>query len=265
MYLTIAGNKAHPLYPMVHQTNAQKINFSRNVKQPSSKSSILAQQHARPKMVSFPFSSCSIVLITKSPHLPSRVRVLLGSSTRFSLTCASAKIARCPSGARNSPKFYLLDLSMPNAAAIFRDLQRESPDRPIVLLARRKLESLGLELLLAGAAACIDAQCELFRLPRYLRTIAAGGTPLSPRIAHQLIRYARTHHYAIDERARLFGLSNRESEVLKHLADGLLYKEIAFQMGITYQTVCSFIKRIYQKLNVRSRAEAVLKLRQHGS
>jgi RNA polymerase sigma factor (sigma-70 family) len=54
-------------------------------------------------------------------------------------------------------------------------------------------------------------------------------------------------------------LSAREQEVLDHLSHGFLYKEIAEKMGISYETVHTYIRRIYEKLQVRTRTEAVAK------
>ena len=54
-------------------------------------------------------------------------------------------------------------------------------------------------------------------------------------------------------------LSAREQEVLDHLSHGFLYKEIADKMGISYETVHTYIRRIYEKLQVRTRTEAVAK------
>jgi len=96
-----------------------------------------------------------------------------------------------------------------------------------------------------------------------LQAIEAGGAPMSPGIARHVLRQfqqlSRTAPSAATE-----GLSEREREVLQGLARGLAYKEMASNMSITTHTVNTHVKRIYEKLHVHSRGEAVRKGRQRG-
>jgi len=83
-----------------------------------------------------------------------------------------------------------------------------------------------------------------------------GGSPMTTHIARKVVQSFQRTPAAAEARA---DLSARESEVLDCLSHGLIYKEIAEKLGISYETVHTYIRRIYEKLQVRTRTEAVAK------
>jgi DNA-binding NarL/FixJ family response regulator len=87
-----------------------------------------------------------------------------------------------------------------------------------------------------------------------IRDVNAGGSPMTANIARKVVK--AFHQLAAPEKLAV-DLSTRESEVLQLLAQGYLYKEIADTLGISLPTVNTYIRRIYEKLHVRSRAQAV--------
>jgi len=84
----------------------------------------------------------------------------------------------------------------------------------------------------------------------------AGGSPMTAHIARKVVQSFQRKPATPEPAANL---SPREQEVLDLLARGLIYKEIAERLGITYETVHTYIRRIYEKLQVRTRTEAVAK------
>jgi DNA-binding NarL/FixJ family response regulator len=90
-----------------------------------------------------------------------------------------------------------------------------------------------------------------------IRDVNAGGSPMSGHIARKIVQSFQESDSATPAEAE--SLSPREAEVLDLLAKGFLYKEIADQMKISYATVHSHIRHVYEKLHVRSRTEAVAK------
>ena len=92
-----------------------------------------------------------------------------------------------------------------------------------------------------------------------LRELARGGSPMSPSIARQVIR---EFHPA--EEGEGEALTSREKEVLKLVAEGRLYKEIAEAFGLSAHTVHTHIKRIYGKLHAHGRTDALDKAREAG-
>jgi DNA-binding NarL/FixJ family response regulator len=90
-----------------------------------------------------------------------------------------------------------------------------------------------------------------------IRDVNAGGSPMSGHIARKIVQSFQDTSTETNDKGA--ALSPREAEVLDLLAKGFLYKEIADQMKISYATVHTHIRHVYEKLHVRSRTEAVAK------
>jgi two-component system NarL family response regulator len=108
----------------------------------------------------------------------------------------------------------------------------------------------------AGAAGYLLKGCSGPELLQSLRTLNEGGAPLTPRIARLLLGEFREEPGS--------PLSDRELEVLAHLAQGLSYKEIAGELVLSSHTVHTHVKHIYEKLQVRGRRDALAKARRQG-
>jgi len=92
-----------------------------------------------------------------------------------------------------------------------------------------------------------------------------GGAPISPAISRYLLQHFRAEKKAATvQQQSLPGLTARELEVLIHISKGLNYEEIAAVLNISYHTVSTHIKRVYRKLQVSSRSEAVYEAEQLG-
>jgi DNA-binding NarL/FixJ family response regulator len=89
-----------------------------------------------------------------------------------------------------------------------------------------------------------------------IREVKRGGSPMTTHIARKVVQSFQKQNPAAETGE---ALSAREQEVLDHLSKGFLYKEIAEKMGISYETVHTYIRRIYEKLQVNTRTEAVAK------
>jgi DNA-binding NarL/FixJ family response regulator len=110
----------------------------------------------------------------------------------------------------------------------------------------------------AGASGYILKRDLPHSLLSSLTDLYQGGTPMSSGIAGKILRLFREHF----PKAGLqdsYNLTKREKEVLKYLAEGLSYKMIAARCSLTFETVKTYIKRIYEKLQVASNTEAVAK------
>jgi DNA-binding NarL/FixJ family response regulator len=110
--------------------------------------------------------------------------------------------------------------------------------------------------LAAGASGYLLKQTPRVELLAALREVHAGGSPMTSNIARKVVQSFQRSGPQPDESANL---SPREREVLDLLARGYLYKEISSKLGISVPTVNTYIRRIYEKLHVRSRAQAVAK------
>ena len=91
-----------------------------------------------------------------------------------------------------------------------------------------------------------------------IRDVYSGGAPFSSHIARKVAQFFRSEREIEDENSRL---TSREKEVLRLLASGYIYKEVADQLDLTLETVRTYVKRICHKLHVRSKVEAIIKFR----
>lgn len=110
----------------------------------------------------------------------------------------------------------------------------------------------------AGASGYMLKTTQTAALLPSIFEVHEGGAPMSPTIASKILRLFRDH-LPSGQLNEDYRLSRREREILRHLVDGLSYKMIADRCGVTFETVKTYIKRIYEKLHVASMTEAVVK------
>jgi len=160
---------------------------------------------------------------------------------------------------RLRPEIVLMDINLPGMSGIecMRKLAEAAPGLQIVMLTVYHDTKAIFDSLAAGAVGYLLKPVRADELVRAIRDVRAGGAPMSTNIARQVVQAFKKP--ASPERGDVPDLSPREREVLELLAKGYQSKEIATQLGIAYWTVESHVAHIYQKLHVRSRAEAVAK------
>jgi DNA-binding NarL/FixJ family response regulator len=174
--------------------------------------------------------------------------------------CASAEAAFDAFVAR-PPQVALVDLNLPglNGIECIRRLRPRIPSTHFVMLTIADGDASLFAALQAGAVGYLLKTCAELDIVVALRDVLAGGSPMSPAIARRVVRhFSSPPPAAAPELARL---SPRENDVLAALARGLRYKEIAEQLAIGEETVRTHLRRLYAKLEVSSRTEAVIKLR----
>jgi DNA-binding NarL/FixJ family response regulator len=108
--------------------------------------------------------------------------------------------------------------------------------------------------LAAGASGYLLKPVRVAELLAAIKDVTTGGAPMTSNIARKVVQSFKR---AGPSRVEAENLSDRELAVLHHLVKGLSYKEVAAAMEISYSTVHTHIERIYQKLHVRSKTEAV--------
>ena len=157
------------------------------------------------------------------------------------------------------PDVVLLDLGLPGWTGIdcLHALGSNMPTTAFVILSGHDTPQHVFAALKAGASGYLLKTAPTELLLEGLRSASCGGGPLSPEISHMVI--SSFHVKTSDRRKQVPGVSKRESELLNLLIQGFSAKEAAYEMNISYETVRDYSKSIYQKLNVRSRTEAVLK------
>ncbi len=157
------------------------------------------------------------------------------------------------------PSVVLFDINLPgmNGIECVRKLKPRLPDTQFVMITVYEDANHVFNALSAGASGYLLKQTRRNELIDALKDVHAGGSPMSSQIARKVVQnFYRNENQSGGETVEL---SPREREVLELLARGYLYKEIAEQLKISVQTVNTYIRRIYEKLHVRSRAQAVAK------
>ena len=154
------------------------------------------------------------------------------------------------------PDIVVMDINLPGMSGVdcVRRLKPLLPDAQFVMVTIYEDSDHIFQALQAGATGYLLKQTERADFLAALRQVHAGGSPMTPNIARKVVR---TFQQAPPQPAPMTELSGRENEILQLLAQGFLYKEIADQLGIKWATVDSHIRRIYEKLHVRSRSEAI--------
>jgi DNA-binding NarL/FixJ family response regulator len=159
---------------------------------------------------------------------------------------------------KTKPEVVLMDINLPgiNGVECVRQLKPVLPDTQIVMLTVYENTDLIFQALSAGATGYLLKQTPPAELLTAIREVRSGGSPMSGHIARKVVA---SFQQAGNSAKEFENLTPREKEVLDYLAKGFLYKEIADAMAISYDTVHTHIRKIYEKLHVRSRTEAVAK------
>jgi len=158
--------------------------------------------------------------------------------------------------AEQKPDVVLVDINLPGLSGIecVRQLKTCTPATQFVMLTVYADSNHIFDALSAGATGYLVKSTSREALMSALREVHAGGSPMSSNIARKVVQLLTQPQPALKPAAEL---SKRENDVLALLAQGYLYKEIADTLGIGMQTVNTYIRRIYEKLHVHSRAQAV--------
>jgi DNA-binding NarL/FixJ family response regulator len=159
---------------------------------------------------------------------------------------------------RIQPQVVLMDINLPGMDGVHcvRRLSELVPQTQVLMLTVYDNTDTIFNSLAAGASGYLLKPISAEQLLAAVKDVYAGGAPMTSDIARKVVQ-AFKQPAPINLETE--NLSPREQEVLDFLAKGYLYKEIAEQLNISYGTVHTYIERIFKKLHVRSRAQAVAK------
>ncbi len=154
----------------------------------------------------------------------------------------------------------LMDIGLPGMNGIegVKRAKQINPDVSILMLTIYEESEIVYDALCAGAYGYLVKKTPPLRLIDAIMEVYEGGSPMSSRIARQVISSFQNSKNGSHVDSQ-YNLSNREREVLNHLADGSNYQEIANELFISVDTVRHHIRNIYKKLQVHSQSEAVAK------
>lgn len=178
------------------------------------------------------------------------------------------------------PDLVTIDLSLPDGSGVelVKWLEERQPNVKKIIISFWGQENLVYEAITNGANGYLQKDHLLtMEMNKAILTLESGGTPISPKLAKYFLQHfqdkihnqalsnihddeSMTHHTE-SSLIKDYRLSTREIEVLEQLALGLSYNEIAQQLDVSYHTISSHIKKIYKKLNVSSKVEAIITLK----
>jgi DNA-binding NarL/FixJ family response regulator len=168
---------------------------------------------------------------------------------------------------RKRLRLALVDLVLPDGSGIdlIRQMRAEAPQTLAVVITAFDDDANLLEAMAAGAEGFLLKRHDTETLVRCLRRIDDGEPPLTPSIARRLLAHFQSERPTpAPEKEAEANLTPRELEVLQLLARGSRVAEAATRLGLTEQTVATYVKIIYRKLGISSRAEAALEASRRG-
>lgn len=175
----------------------------------------------------------------------------------FAVSSAEEALEKIPA---YRPDVVLMDVNLPGISGIdcIRDLKKKQPRLEVVMLTAYDVDDNIFRALKEGASGYLLKTSTPEDIYNAIRDVHSGGAPFSSHIARKVAHYFRAEKDIEDENEKL---TPREKDVLRLLASGYIYKEVADQLDITMETVRTYVKRICLKLHVRSKVEAIIKYR----
>ena len=207
-----------------------------------------------------PTAPVDVWLIEDNATFRRAVRRALNQTEAFRCTGDFGSAETALGAARQSspaPRIILLDVGLPGMdglAAIPR-LRERLPEAVIIVLTVFEDEDKIFRAICSGAAGYLLKTSSVEEIARAMSDALAGGAPMNSRIARRVLdMFARLAPPRGD-----YGLSARETEILEAMVQGKTKKEIAAQLGLSFHTVDTHLRNIYQKLEVNTRTGAVAK------
>jgi DNA-binding NarL/FixJ family response regulator len=168
---------------------------------------------------------------------------------------AEEALARLP---EETPAIVLADINLPGMSGIecVRKLKLEMPNTQFLMLTVYEDADHIFSALAAGASGYLLKRTTRAALLKALTDVHEGGSPMSNHVARKVVLFFQGARSPSDAPGTV-NVSQREREVLDLLTRGYAFKEVADSLGISVTTVGTHIRRIYEKLHVHSRAQAV--------
>jgi DNA-binding NarL/FixJ family response regulator len=207
----------------------------------------------------------SVMLVEDDSTLLHRFCKIVVADPGFELFAAVGNLASARQAlVTRAPDVLITDLGLPdgNGIELIRETARRHPGIDIMVITVFGDQKHVLDSIEAGATGYLLKGSLPDEFVSQIKQLVAGGSPISPQIARQLLkRFAANAppppRLAAAAAEAECGLSPREAEVLSCIAKGFSFAEIARLLSVSPHTITAHVKKIYQKLAVHSRAEAV--------
>ncbi len=184
---------------------------------------------------------------------------IIESSPRWKFVAAYPDAESALSVLAKSPtRVVLMDIQLPGMSGIecVGKLAASQPDTQVLMVTVYDNNERIYNALAAGASGYLLKRDIPDKLLEALDDLVAGGSPMSSAIARKVVQHFKKELPSKNEE---LSLTPRETQILELLVKGSLYKEIAWELGIGVETVRTHLHKVYKKLHVRTRTEAVVK------
>ncbi len=201
----------------------------------------------------------SVSIVDDEKDLRQSITTFINGSAGFKCVSAYGKaetaLQKLPS---DKPDVVLMDINLggTNGIECVKRLKTEAPQMQILMLTVYEDTEKIFNALAAGASGYLLKRSNPAKLLRAIQEVHEGGSPMSSSIARKVVASFQKAKPTSEKQTHL---SPREEMVLDYLAKGFAYKQIADQLGISVETIRSYLRRICEKLHVQSRTEAVAK------
>jgi len=204
-----------------------------------------------------------IAIFDDNSNIRDSISLLLKTEKSFEVVGSFSHVLDCAEEIKQSrPDVVLMDIEMPGMSGIeaVKILKKEFPSVLILMQTVFEDDDRVFDSICAGASGYILKNHLNTRLIEAIKELQFGGSPMSPSIARKvLMKMQEIPEHVKPEAAPDYHLTPREKEVLACVVNGLSYKMVADNLFISYETVRSHIKHIYEKLHVASLTEVVSK------
>lgn len=207
--------------------------------------------------------SLRIAIFDDNRNIRESIKMLLDTEPDFQVVGSYSHVLDCVQDVKESrPDIILMDIEMPGMTGIeaVKSIKKDFPQVQILMQTVFEDDDRVFDSICAGASGYILKNHLNTKLVDAIKELQFGGSPMSPSVARKVLTKMQSISAVIKpEEAPDYHLTAREKEVLTCLVNGLSYKMIASDLNISYETVRSHVKKIYEKLHVASLTEVVAK------
>jgi DNA-binding NarL/FixJ family response regulator len=203
-----------------------------------------------------------IAIFDDNKNVRESISLLLHTQPDFELTGSFSSAVDCIANITQcQPDIILMDIEMPDISGIqaVELIKKEFPSIQILMQTVFEDDERVFDSICAGASGYILKNQLNSKLIDFIRDLHDGGSPMSPSIARKVLNKMQLAAPNFKTETDNYHLSAREKEVLACIVNGLSHKMIAEELSISYETVRSHVKKIYEKLHVVSISQAVSK------
>ena len=202
--------------------------------------------------------SIAIAVVEDNKSFRDSLVELIRSTEGFELVGEYSNAEEALGLADKKPQIVILDIVLPRMSGLdlLKKIKMQNPGIQFLICSGHDDDDRIFSALEAGASGYILKDFNSSQIIEAIRELSNGGAPMSPYIAKRVIGSFQKKTNGVEQL-----LTDREKEILEQASRGLMYKEIAGNLGISHETVKRHLKNIYHKLHVQNKIEAINKFK----